>query len=104
MDLLQILILLTITGICGAIAMLIPGFTPPGVVPLLFALITGTIGTAIGGWFKALLILPDLMALKIGTIRIDLIYALLGSLLVVGVLMALQSGLSWVMSPNTSRR
>ena len=90
MDLLQLLILLTITGICGAGAVFVLGFSPRGVMILLFSLISGTIGAALGGWIKSLAGFPDIVALKIGTVRLDLIYTALGSLAVVGILMFLQ--------------
>jgi len=93
-DLLQLLILLTITGICGAFAVLILGFSPRGVVTQLFALIAGTIGAALGGLVKEWLNIPDLFTLKIATVRIDIILTLLGSLAVVGLLMVLQNVIS----------
>jgi hypothetical protein len=89
-DLLQLLILLTITGICGAFAVLILGFSPRGVVTQLFSLIAGTLGAALGGWVKDRINIPDLFTIKIGTVRIDIILTLLGSLAVVGLLMGLQ--------------
>jgi hypothetical protein len=90
-DLLQLLILLTITGICGAFAVLIIGFSPRGVVIQLFALIAGTIGAALGGLLKERLGIPDLFStLKIGTVKIDIIITVLGSLVVVGLLLGLQ--------------
>ena len=90
MDLLQLLILLTITGICGAFAVLILGFSPQGIVTQLFALIAGTIGAALGGLVKERINIPDLFPIKIGIVRIDIILTLLGSLAVVGLLMGLQ--------------
>jgi hypothetical protein len=99
MDLLQLLILLTITGICGAIAVLALGFSPRGVMILLFSIITGTIGAAVGSWIKGVFRLPDLWALKIGTIRLDIWYTILSSLAVVGLLM----GLQWILLRTDQR-
>jgi hypothetical protein len=90
-DLLQLLILLTITGICGAFAVLILGFSPRGVMILLFAMIVGTIGAALAGWIKGLAGIRDIFTIRIGTIRIDIVLTLLGSLVVVGALMGLQA-------------
>lgn len=88
MDLLQLLILLTITGICGAVAVFIWGFSPRGIIPLLFAVISGVIGAALGGYVKSVLNIPDFLfpTLQIGTTRIHIVMAFLGSLVVVGLL------------------
>ena len=95
MDLLQMLILLTITGICGATAIVVTGFSPRGVMILLVSLISGTIGAAVGvvlgGWSKAwtgapvigwlfipLAWLYDYFLVKIGTLRLSITFTLLG--------------------------
>jgi hypothetical protein len=94
MDLLQLLILLTITGICGAIAVFCLGFSPRGVMILLFSIIVGTIGAALGVGFKGFTNFPDLLPIKIGTIRMDIVLTILFSLLVVGALHILQKPLN----------
>jgi hypothetical protein len=92
-DLLQILILLVIMGICGAIAVLLLGFSPRGVMIMLFSIITGTIGAALGGWLKAILRLPDFFPIKVGTIRFDVLLTFICALLVVGLLQLLLGGI-----------
>jgi hypothetical protein len=92
-DLLQLLILLAIMGICGAFAVLLLGFSPRGVLIILFSVITGTLGAALGGWLKALLNLPDFFPIKVGTIRIDVILTFGCTLLVVGLLQLLLGGI-----------
>jgi hypothetical protein len=84
MDLLQLLILLTITGICGAFAVFCFGFSPRGVMILLFSVIAGTIGAALGIGFKGFFSFPDILPIKIGTIRMDIVLTFVFSLLVVG--------------------
>lgn len=107
MDLLQLLVVLTIMGICGAIAVLATGFSPRGVMILLFALIVGTLGAAFGGllgglfraWSNAAVVgglfalltqLYDLVLVKIGTLRLSIIYTIIGSFAVIGSLRLLQ--------------
>lgn len=104
MDLLQLLILLTIAGICGAFAVLLIGFAPRGVAILLFSIITGTIGAAIATSVKRLTGLPGIFELKVGTIRIDIIYTWLASLVVVGLLMLLQILLTRTDQPPSGTR
>lgn len=104
MDLLQLLILLSITGICGAGAVLTLGFSPRGVMVLLFALIAGTIGAALGVWVMGVLGIPDFFStIKIGTIRFNIFMTFLGSLAVVGLLMLLQVLLVRVDSRSTKQ-
>lgn len=93
MDLLQLLILLAIMGICGAFAVLILGFSPRGVMIMLFSVITGTLGAALGSWLKGNFGLPDLFPIKVGTIRIDVILTFICTLLVVGLLQLLLGGI-----------
>lgn len=93
MDLLQVLILLSVMGICGAFSVLILGFSPRGVMILLFSVISGVIGAALGTWLKGLLRLPDIFPIKVGTIRIDIIFTLIGSIIVVALLQLLLGGI-----------
>ena len=51
MDPLQLLILLVIAGICGAVAELIVGFSPPGLHVMLVSIIIGVIAVRAAGLF-----------------------------------------------------
>lgn len=93
MDLLQVLILLSVMGICGAFSVLILGFSPRGIMILLFSVISGVIGAALGTWLKGTLRLPDLFPIKIGSTRIDVFFTLLGSIIVVALLQVLLVGI-----------
>ncbi len=93
MDLLQILILLSVMGICGAFSVLILGFSPRGIMILLFSVISGVIGAALGTGLKGLLRLPDVFPIKVGSTRIDIIFTLIGSIIVVALLQVLLVGI-----------
>lgn len=90
MDLLQLLILLVIAGICGALAELILG-RRLGSGSLIVTLILGVIGAYFGSWLSSWLGLPG-YALEVGTMRMDLIWSLLGTLLVLALLSLVREG------------
>lgn len=95
MDLLQLLILLVIAGICGAVAELIVGFSPPGLQVMLVSVIVGVIGAFIGGWIAETFSLPPITEIRVGNIRLNLLYTILGSTLLLVILQALRSGRQW---------
>jgi len=92
MDPLQLMILLVIAGICGAFAELIVGFSPPGLHVMLVSIIIGVIGAFVGAWIAGLFGLPPLTEIRVGNIRLNLLYTILGSVLLLLVLQALRSG------------
>ncbi|MDW8214176.1 MAG: GlsB/YeaQ/YmgE family stress response membrane protein [Roseiflexaceae bacterium] len=95
MDPLQLLILLVIAGICGAVAELIVGFSPPGLHIILVSIIVGVIGAFIGGWVAEAIGLPPITEIRVGNIRLNLLYTILGSTLLLVILQALRSGRQW---------
>ena len=96
MDPLQLLILLVIAGICGAVAELIVGFSPPGLHVMLVSIIIGVIGAFIGAWIAGTLNLPPITEIRVGTIRLNLLYTIIGSTLLLMLLQALRSGRRWL--------
>jgi uncharacterized membrane protein YeaQ/YmgE (transglycosylase-associated protein family) len=88
-DLLELLILLVIAGICGAIAEFVVGFNPGG---LLISIIVGVVGAYLGSWIAGLLHLPALLRIPIGGMAIDLLWSVIGSILLLLVLIALRGG------------
>ena len=88
MSLLETLILLAIAGIVGALAEFLIGFSLGG---MLGALIVGVLGALIGGWLARLLNLPAILPIQVGTGTIELVWATLGSILLVGLLSALRA-------------
>jgi len=88
MSLLETLILLAIAGLIGAMAEFLIGFSLGG---MLGAMIVGVVGALIGSWLARLLHLPAILPIQVGTRTIELIWATLGSILLVGLLSALRA-------------
>jgi uncharacterized membrane protein YeaQ/YmgE (transglycosylase-associated protein family) len=88
MSLLETLILLVIAGLVGALAEFLIGFSLGG---LLGAMIVGVVGALIGQWLARLLNLPAILPVQVGTRTIELIWATLGAILLVGLLSALRT-------------
>ena len=89
MDLLQVSFLLVIAGICGAIAQWIVAFSPGN---LLVSIIVGVVGSYLGWLISRLLPFPKLLAIGVGAVDIDLVWAILGSILLLVLLKALRRG------------
>ena len=88
MDLLQLLTLLVIAGICGAIAQWIVGFSPGS---MLVSIIVGVIGAYLGTVVANLLHIPDLIpSFAIGNLPFNILWAVLGSILLLLMLRALR--------------
>lgn len=88
MSLLETLILLAIAGLVGALAEFLIGFSLGG---MLGAMIVGVVGALIGSWLARLLNLPAILPIQVGTRTIELVWATLGSILLVGLLSALRA-------------
>ena len=88
MSLLETLILLAIAGLVGAVAEFLLGFSLGG---MLGAMIVGVLGALIGNWLARLLNLPAILPVQVGTRTIELVWATLGSILLVGLLSALRA-------------
>ena len=89
MDLLQLSFLLVIAGICGAIAQWIVAFSPGN---LLVSIIVGVVGAYLGWVISRLLPFPKLLAIGVGALDVDLVWAILGSMLLLVLLKALRQG------------
>ena len=89
MDLLQLSFLLVIAGICGAIAQWIVAFSPGN---LLVSIIVGVVGAYLGWVIARLLPFPKLLAIGVGALDVDLVWAILGSMLLLVLLKALRQG------------
>lgn len=88
MNLLQIIVLLIIAGICGAVAELIVGFSPGG---FLVSIVIGVIGAYLGGLLANLTgwrVSP--LVLTIGGRPLDLLWAVGGSIVLLLVISLLR--------------
>ncbi len=82
MGLVELVILLVIAGICGAVAEAIVGFSPGG---FLVSILVGLLGAYLGSWLAPQLGLPPVLAVSRivpgAAFDFDLVWAILGAIL-----------------------
>jgi uncharacterized membrane protein YeaQ/YmgE (transglycosylase-associated protein family) len=83
MTLLDLLLLLLIAGICGALGQAIAGYSRGG---CLVSIALGFVGALLGLWLARLMQLPELFPVRIGTTNFPIIWSIVGSALFVAVL------------------
>ena len=83
MTILDLIILLIIAGICGALGQAITGFSRGG---CLVSIALGFVGALLGMWLSRALGLPELFAVQIGTTSFPIIWSIIGSALFVAVI------------------
>ena len=83
MSILDIVVLLIIAGICGALGQAITGFSRGG---CLVSIALGFIGALIGTWLARALGLPELFPIHIGTTSFPILWSIIGSALFVAVI------------------
>lgn len=88
MSILELLILLLVAGICGAVGKAIVGYFPGG---FLASIGVGFVGALIGTWVARAVGLPELFAIGVGHTTFPIIWSILGSALFVAAI-ALISG------------
>jgi uncharacterized membrane protein YeaQ/YmgE (transglycosylase-associated protein family) len=81
--LIQLLILLLIAGICGAIGQAITGYSHGG---CLVSIALGFIGALVGSWLAGKMGLPELVALPVGGVHFPIIWSIIGAALFVAVI------------------
>ena len=79
----QLLILLLVAGICGAIGQAITGYSHGG---CLVSIALGFIGALLGSWLAGKLGLPELVALPVGGVHFPIIWSIIGAALFVDVI------------------
>jgi uncharacterized membrane protein YeaQ/YmgE (transglycosylase-associated protein family) len=80
MTLLDLIVLLIIAGLCGAIGQAITGYSRGG---CLVSIALGFIGAVLGMWLSAKLHLPELFSIRIGTTTFPIVWSIIGSALFV---------------------
>jgi len=83
MTLLDLIVLLIIAGLCGALGQAITGFSRGG---CLVSIALGFIGAILGMWLARQLGLPELFAIQIGTTNFPIVWSIIGSALFVAVI------------------
>jgi uncharacterized membrane protein YeaQ/YmgE (transglycosylase-associated protein family) len=83
MTLLDLIPLLLIAGICGALGQAIGGFSRGG---CLVSIALGFIGALLGMWLARQMGLPELFAVQIGTTRFPIVWSIIGSALFVAII------------------
>jgi uncharacterized membrane protein YeaQ/YmgE (transglycosylase-associated protein family) len=88
MNLIELLILIIIAGICGSIAQSMVGFSRRG---CLISVLTGFIGALIGTWIARKLNLPDFFVINVGHRNFPVVWSIIGSVIFAAALSAISS-------------
>lgn len=83
MTLLDVIVLLLIAGLCGALGQAITGFSRGG---CLVSIALGFVGAILGMWLARQLGLPELFQIQIGTTSFPIIWSIIGAALFVAVI------------------
>ena len=83
MTLFDLLLLLLVAGICGALGQAISGFSRGG---CLVSIALGFVGAVVGMWLARMMGLPELYTLHIGTTNFPIIWSIIGSALFVAII------------------
>lgn len=83
MNLVQLLILLLIAGVCGALGQAIGGYSHGG---CLVSIALGFIGALLGTWLASALGLPELLAIPAGGMKFPIIWSIIGAALFVALI------------------
>src|SRR6266404_2276858 len=83
MTILDLVVLLLIAGLCGALGQAISGFSRGG---CLVSIALGFVGALLGMWLARNLGLPELFSVQIGTTSFPIIWSIIGSALFVAII------------------
>jgi uncharacterized membrane protein YeaQ/YmgE (transglycosylase-associated protein family) len=79
----ELLVLLIVAGICGAIGEAIAGYSHLGCFA---SVAVGFIGALFGTWLARRLGIPEYFAVKVGTVNFPIIWSIIGAALFVAVI------------------
>ena len=88
MTIVELLVLLLIAGICGAVGKAIVGYFPGG---FLASIGVGFVGALVGTWLARVASLPVLFAITVGHTTFPVVWSILGSVLFVGLISLIAS-------------
>ena len=83
MTLIDVLILLLVAGLCGALGQAIAGYSRGG---CLVSIALGFVGALIGMWLARVMGLPELIPVNIGGTNFPIVWSIIGSALFVAVI------------------
>jgi uncharacterized membrane protein YeaQ/YmgE (transglycosylase-associated protein family) len=83
MTLLDLIVLLIIAGLCGALGQAISGYSRGG---CLVSIALGFIGALLGMWLARKLGLPELFSVQIGTTSFPIVWSIIGAALFVAII------------------
>jgi uncharacterized membrane protein YeaQ/YmgE (transglycosylase-associated protein family) len=83
MTILELLILLVIAAICGAIGQAIAGYSLGGMV---ITTVVGFIGALLGTWMARAIGLPELLMVNVGGQPFPIVWAIIGSALFAAII------------------
>ena len=89
MTLLDVLVLLLIAGLCGALGQAITGYSRGGCV---VSIALGFVGALLGMWLARQLGLPELFSIQIGTTSFPIVWSIIGSALFVAIIALISRG------------
>jgi len=83
MTIIDVIVLLLIAGVCGAVGQAIGGFSRGG---CLVSIALGFVGAVLGMWLARQMGLPELFSIRIGTTNFPIIWSIIGSALFVAII------------------
>jgi uncharacterized membrane protein YeaQ/YmgE (transglycosylase-associated protein family) len=83
MTILELLVLLLIAGVCGALGQAIAGFTRGG---FLAAIALGFVGALLGVWIARKMGLPEILAIQVGDVAFPIVWSIIGAALFVALI------------------
>jgi len=83
MTLLDLILLLIVAGVCGALGQAITGYSRGG---CLVSIALGFVGALLGMWLARMMHLPELFSVQIGTTSFPIVWSIIGSALFVAVI------------------
>ncbi len=82
MSIIELLVLLVVAGLAGALGQTIAGYSHGG---CLASIAVGFIGALLGSWMSRVLHLPDVLILQVGSQAYPLVWSVVGAALFVAV-------------------
>jgi uncharacterized membrane protein YeaQ/YmgE (transglycosylase-associated protein family) len=89
MTILDLIVLLIIAGLCGALGQAITGYSRGG---CLVSIALGFVGALLGMWLARQMGLPELFSVQIGTTSFPIVWSIIGAALFVAIISLLSRG------------